>query len=635
MPARGSRGAPLGRDGSQLQLIRRIRLVGFFLCRVVQGVPILLVQRAHQGHGPRFVETARRWSGPWPSTRRFKSSLTSAPATSSRRTRHLFRRNSRQTSSPRRTASDGDPAKKASHPGVQRRHRDKHARVADPAHDDGAHRECQEQRGHRQGISGEFNPAGPMHAASDQAAPIFRTPGAFMHSRRCLLLAFSVGVAVVPFAAATEPRSLVARTPQATAITQVFGDGPRLVAVALDYRRPVRGQDLSTAAFRVENRTVTRVYASKTRPPGTPAENGRYVIVELSPDDPAAVLKEGGPGDGSGGKRSDSGVGAPGGDAGAITGPPPGMAAPKFKPAVTSVTQIAPVAAASGRRRAPSGNPVVKTQVRNLLVDEFRQHLYRDGRTGDLLKYNLFVPRGYDPSRSYPLVLFMHDAGATSDDPLTTLRQGLGAVVWASPADQAKRPCFVLAPQYSSPTVNDHSEATSMLDTTVSLVNSLVAEYRIDRNRLYTTGQSGGAMMSIAMGIKYPDLFAASYLVAGQWDPAKVEPLASARLWIVVSQGDLKAYPGENAITATLEAKGAKVARAVWDGRSTPQQFAAAVNGLETQDAPINYVVLAKGTVVPPEQADDGGSNHINTWRIAYAVEGIRAWMFRQRREPR
>lgn len=56
--------------------------------------------------------------------------------------------------------------------------------------------------------------------------------------------------------------------------------------------------------------------------------------------------------------------------------------------------------------------------------------------------------------------------------------------------------------------------------------------------------------MSIAMDIKYPGLFAASFIVAGQWNPTKVKPLAKDKLWIVVSQGDLKAYPGQNAIIA-------------------------------------------------------------------------------------
>ena len=180
--------------------------------------------------------------------------------------------------------------------------------------------------------------------------------------------------------------------------------------------------------------------------------------------------------------------------------------------------------------------------------------------------------------------------------------------------------------------VNDKSEASSYLDTTVDLIDQLANEYNIDRDRLYTTGQSGGAMISIAMDIKYPDLFAASFLVAGQWDPAKVLPLASDKLWIVVSEGDLKAYPGQNAITAELEKYGARISRAVWDGRSPPEEFEAAVQRMRAENNPINYVAFRKGTVVPPGQVDDGGSNHVNTWRIAYTIEGIRDWLFKQHR---
>jgi predicted peptidase len=273
---------------------------------------------------------------------------------------------------------------------------------------------------------------------------------------------------------------------------------------------------------------------------------------------------------------------------------------------------------------------IATSKVTNLIVDDFKQFEYKDPKTKETLKYNLFVPKNYDKNKFYPLVLFMHDAGATSTETTTTLVQGLGAVVWASPSDQSKHESFVLAPQYSTQVVNDNSEASDYLDTTVNLVNWLTSQYSIDRNRLYTTGQSGGAMMSIAMDIRYPDLFAASFIVAGQWDPKKVKPLAKDKLWIVVSEGDLKAYPGQNAIAAVLEQEGAKVSRAVWDGQSTATEFAAAVKKMETEGNAINYVALKKGTVVPPGQQDNGGGNHINTWRIAYTIEGIRDWIFKQ-----
>jgi predicted peptidase len=31
---------------------------------------------------------------------------------------------------------------------------------------------------------------------------------------------------------------------------------------------------------------------------------------------------------------------------------------------------------------------------------------------------------------------------------------------------------------------------------------------------------------------------------------------------------------------------------------------------------------------------DDGGNNHVHTWRIAYAIEGLRDWLFAQAKTP-
>lgn len=461
-----------------------------------------------------------------------------------------------------------------------------------------------------------------------------------MRSRR-EILATGMGAGITALLASghkTHAQETPGHVISATAITQVFGDGQKLTAVALEYDRPIDGSKLSTSTFRVEDRTVVGIHASESAAPAKPAAAGRYIIVELSLDDPAASLQIGGPGShglpgaGGGSPPRPGGSDGPPGPRGPDAGPPQFGPRQVYREAAASVIQSGPVTTVDGAIYAPSGAATATTDVSNLIVDEFRLLEFTDPKTGRTLKYNLFVPRGYDSRRFYPLVLFIHDAGTLSHDPSTTLKQGLGAVVWASPEDQAKHPAFVLAPQYVDVTVDDRSDASADLDTTVSLVDALASEYAIDRTRLYTTGQSMGAMMSLAMGIRHPDLFAASFIVAGQWDPARVAPLATQKLWIVVSQGDLKAYPGENAITAMLEKDGAKVSRAVWDGRSTPAEFTADVRRMEAEGSPINYVALERGTVVPLGQHDDGGSNHTNTWRIAYTIEGIRDWMFRQRR---
>lgn len=263
------------------------------------------------------------------------------------------------------------------------------------------------------------------------------------------------------------------------------------------------------------------------------------------------------------------------------------------------------------------------------VVAKFKQFSFADPKTGQTLKYNLFTPDGYDGSKSYPMVLFMEDSSVVGSTTTTALTQGTGATCWATTTDQAKRPCFVLAPQYESVVVNDNSEATSLLDTTVNLVNELTGKYKIDTARLYTTGQSMGGMMSIAIDIKYPDLFAASYLVACQWDAAKVAPMENDKLWITVSEGDTKAYPGQNAILAALKTDGATYTQAQLDGSASADQLSTACAAVAAKGTAINYTTFKTGTL-PGTAA--GGMEHMATWQKAYAIESIREWIFAQKK---
>ena len=66
---------------------------------------------------------------------------------------------------------------------------------------------------------------------------------------------------------------------EATAITRVFGDGMRLVAVRLTYRHDVDAAALDKAQFQVAERNITDISAS-----------GREVTLALNPDDAAALL---------------------------------------------------------------------------------------------------------------------------------------------------------------------------------------------------------------------------------------------------------------------------------------------------------------------------------------------------------
>jgi predicted peptidase len=434
-----------------------------------------------------------------------------------------------------------------------------------------------------------------------------------------------------------------------TAITQVFGDGQKLVAVAVQYDRDIANATLSTSTFGVTGRTVTKVYANRTAELAEHGKDGRFVIVELSPDDTGAALWVTGQGGGSGASATPSASSSPSSGASASASPSAsssasssagaggGTGGPKVGDSTPGGTIVEAKAmlvqkgAVTPVRGAvyPGSTDILTTDaVVNLIVDDFQQFTFDDPATGQTLNYNLFVPKDYNPRRRYPLVLFMHDAGVVNVATQGPLVQGLGAVCWAGPEDQARHECFVLAPEYGSVVVDDDYEPSTLFDATANLVRAVTKKYSIDAKRRYTTGQSMGAMMSLGLNIKYPDLFAAAFIVAGQWPAEQAAPLADKKLWILVSQDDTKAYPGENAITEVIEAQGTTVGTAVWDGQSTPAQFAADVRNLEKQKAPVNYVSYLTGTTLP--DGSTGGSAHKGTWATAYTIPGIRDWIMRQ-----
>ena len=394
---------------------------------------------------------------------------------------------------------------------------------------------------------------------------------------------------------------LAANKPNVTAITEVFGDGQKLTGVILEYPTAINGRKLTKETFEVTDRTILNIYTNDVSEKTKNSKNGKYVIIELDSKD------------------KNSGI---------FTTAQRG----KFNEKKVSLIQKNKIYTTKNTVINPNKEVLTNTSSRDLIVEDFKQFEFKDPKTGLTLGYNLYIPKNYDKNKKYPLVLFMHDAGPTDlKETVVALIQGNGAIVFASPEEQAKHEAFVLAPKYNKKIVDDDGNIDPLLDTTLNLLDYLKNEYSIDTDRLYTTGQSMGGMMSIVMNFRQPDLFAASYLVACQWDPNVVAPMAKNKIWITVSTGDEKAFPGMNAITDTLKKNGAKVAYGSWKGTYSSEEFTKAVKEMEKENANVNYSTLEKGTVIPKDVVETSkGGEHIYTWTIAYNIEGVRDWLFSQ-----
>lgn len=260
--------------------------------------------------------------------------------------------------------------------------------------------------------------------------------------------------------------------------------------------------------------------------------------------------------------------------------------------------------------------------------EKFEQLEYADSETGITLAYNLFVPDNYDANKSYPLILFMTDSSVVGKETTAALEQGYGGVIWATEEEQAKHECFVLVPEFSTTIANDNSEVTNDVKAAVNLLNSLTKKYNIDKNRLYTTGQSMGGMTSIYLLKTYPDLFAGALLVACQWGTEGLEVLANQNIFYIVGDGDTKASPGQDEIKEKLENSGASISTSTWDATWSDEEFDIAVNSILEENNNLNFVKFEEGTVLTANPVSS--KEHMASFDCAYKIEGVRDWLFKQ-----
>src|SRR5688500_12133031 len=80
-------------------------------------------------------------------------------------------------------------------------------------------------------------------------------------------------------------------------------------------------------------------------------------------------------------------------------------------------------------------------------IDGFIWRVSRKGRQS--LPSPLFVPKPYDRSTRYPLVIWLHGGGSAGDDNRgqISLDNTLGTHFWTRKENQDKHPALVLAPQ--------------------------------------------------------------------------------------------------------------------------------------------------------------------------------------------
>lgn len=166
---------------------------------------------------------------------------------------------------------------------------------------------------------------------------------------------------------------------------------------------------------------------------------------------------------------------------------------------------------------------------------------------GEILPYRLLIPENYNPSRKYPVVLFLHGAGERGFDNHAQLVHG--APLFLQPEVLKKFPCFVIAPQcpaekrwveidWSADKGVQPTEPSDPLKLVVQLLDRLPREFSVDRRRFYVTGLSMGGFGTWDLITRYPGHFAAAVPICGGGDDQVAAKAAKTPIWAFHSNDD-------------------------------------------------------------------------------------------------
>lgn len=121
--------------------------------------------------------------------------------------------------------------------------------------------------------------------------------------------------------------------------------------------------------------------------------------------------------------------------------------------------------------------------------------------------YIEYLPPEYDPSKTYPLVFFLHGAGERELDPDIAMRHGFMKYV----REEGKEyPFIFIAPQCLG-----QNYWGCYTESLLAFLEYLLQTLPIDRDRVYLTGLSMGGTGSWMLAMAKPDLFAAMMPVCG------------------------------------------------------------------------------------------------------------------------
>jgi len=143
---------------------------------------------------------------------------------------------------------------------------------------------------------------------------------------------------------------------------------------------------------------------------------------------------------------------------------------------------------------------------------------------GAAVKYVVFVPKGYNPEKPHPTILFLHGSGEQGDDGKKQATQGLGNAIKLA---EDKWNFIVMFPQ-KPPGRGGFAEHEKLI---LDIIEKTKKEYKVDDKRFYITGLSMGGYGTWTLACKYPTMFTAAAPICGGGNPADAAKIKDLPIW--------------------------------------------------------------------------------------------------------
>jgi poly(3-hydroxybutyrate) depolymerase len=146
-------------------------------------------------------------------------------------------------------------------------------------------------------------------------------------------------------------------------------------------------------------------------------------------------------------------------------------------------------------------------------------------------KYTVYVPEGYDGSRTFPVILFLHGAGERGEDGIVTAQVGIGPAIYNRPGGIPALVVFPQARRTWSAGSTDSIAALKALD-------DVMGAYKTDPKRVILTGLSMGGHGSWDLATAVPDRFAAVVPICGPGETEAADRLKALPIWTFCGDAD-------------------------------------------------------------------------------------------------